>query len=65
MILQFKTKRNVNGNRKFLAIDTSTNCYTRVCRWMITEGVEITAKAYKEILEQLEAAEFEEKEEAF
>jgi len=60
MILQFKTKRNANGHRKYLAIDTDARIYSTQCRWMIMEGVEVTTTAYRELLEQCKRNEFKE-----
>lgn len=49
MILRFKTKRNTNGHRKYIAIDTDLKTYCNTSPRMIMEGIEITSRAYNEI----------------
>ena len=52
MILEFMTKRNTNGHRNYLAIDTGAMAYSRQCRYMVMDGIEVSAKAYKELVEK-------------
>lgn len=61
MILEFKTKRNTNGHRRYLAIDTGAECYARQTPRMIAEGVEITVTAMNELIEQCKRNEFTER----
>ena len=56
MILRFMTKRNVNGNRRYLAIDTEKKVFTTLCFRMIPDGVEISATALKNIRKACENA---------
>ena len=60
MILEFKTKRNTNGNRRYLGIDTGSESYTRQCRSMIMDGVEIKASDMNKLIEQCKRNEFRE-----
>lgn len=54
MILQFKTARNTNGNRRYLLIDTGAEIFTRNCPRFIMEGIEIKTRDYNELIKQLE-----------
>lgn len=49
MILRFKSKRNTNGHRRYLAIDTERRVYCTRCRSMIADGEEITTTALRNI----------------
>ena len=49
MILRFITKRNVNGHRKYLAINTENKMFCRMSPRMIPDGDEIPAKALANI----------------
>ena len=60
MILEFKTKGNTYGHRKYLGIDTETKVYSRQSRSMITEGIEIKSSDMKELIEQCKRNEFKE-----
>ena len=60
MILQFKTKRNTYGHRKYLAIDTGSETYTRHDPYIVTEGIEIKTSDYNELIEQLKRNEYKE-----
>ncbi len=52
--MEFKTPRNkTNGSRRYLAIDTESHTFSRRCRTMITPGIEIKVKDYKELVEKL------------
>lgn len=53
MLLQFATKRNANGNRKYLAFDTSRKTFALSPRgWYSREDVvEITAKDRLKIID--------------
>lgn len=62
MILQFKTPRNTNGHRHYLAIDTDKKTFTTFDPHMITEGIEIKTSDYRETVKRIKAAGFEEKE---
>ena len=50
MIIEFKTARNINGHREYLRIDTEKKTYRREPGF-IAEGLEITRKELKEVLE--------------
>ena len=63
MILQFKTARNTNGNRRYLAINTAAGTFTRNNPRFIMEGIELKARDYSELVKQLENNGFTEKEE--
>lgn len=56
MILQFATKRDINGNRYFLGIDTGARCFATESRhWYSREDIiEISKKDRREIIAQLE-----------
>ena len=60
MILEFTTKRNVNGHKKYLAIDTGAEIYTRFSSRIATEGIEIKTSNYKELIEKLKRLEYKE-----
>lgn len=60
MILEFKTKRDSYGHRKYLGIDTGAECYSRNCPRMITEGIEIKSSDIKELVEQCKRNNFKE-----
>lgn len=60
MILEFKTKGNTYGHRKYLGIDTETKTYSRQSPRMITEGYEIKSTDMKDMIEELKANGFEE-----
>lgn len=55
MILKFATKRDVNGNRKYLAIDFQYKQFSRnPAKWFCREDVtEISSSDYNRIKEQL------------
>ena len=61
MIIEFKTARNANGSRKYLAIDTNAEIYTTFNPYMITNGIEIKAAYYKELLAKLERLNYQKK----
>lgn len=61
MILQFKTARNANGNRRYLAINTADGTFTRNNLHFIMEGIEIKSRDYMELVKQLENNGFTEK----
>lgn len=61
MILQFKTARNANGNRLYLAINTADGTFTRNNPHFIMEGIEIKSRDYMELVKQLENNGFTEK----
>lgn len=58
MILEFRTKRNANGHRKYLCIDTGAEIYSTESPRMIIEGVEIKSNDYKQLLEKLKELEY-------
>ncbi len=53
MILKFATKRNVNGNRTYLEIDTTTREYARQSRsWYCKEEIiEVSHKDLHKVLQ--------------
>lgn len=63
MILQFKTPRNKNGNRRYLAIDTAAGTFTRNNPRFIMEGIEVKSRDFTELVKELEKNGFTEKEE--
>ena len=59
MILEFKTARNKrNGSRHYLAIDTGAEIYSTFCPFMVTPGIEIKYRDYKELIKKLEMLEY-------
>ena len=56
MILQFATKRDVNGNRYYLGIDTGAELFALESRhWYSREDIiEISKKDRRALIEQLE-----------
>ena len=54
MIFEFKTKRDRNGNRKYLAIDTGAEIYSTQCRHMIVDGIEIKKEDYDYLIKTAE-----------
>ena len=56
MILEFKTKRNANGHRRYLAIDTEAKTYARQCPRMTTDGVEVTATVINDLIDKCKAS---------
>lgn len=56
MILKFATKRDVNGNRYFLGIDTGAECFAlESYHWYSREDIiEISKKDRRALIEQLE-----------
>lgn len=58
MFLRFKTKRDINGNRKYLALDTEKKVFCTYSRSMIPDGEEITATALRNIQKAAESAGF-------
>jgi hypothetical protein len=57
MILEFKTKgNNTYGRRRYLAIDTEKGTYTTESPRMIVEGVEISTRDYKAMIEEAKKA---------
>lgn len=51
MLLKFATKRNVNGNRHYIAIDTENKIYSKQPSSWICKGdfIEITKTALRQI----------------
>lgn len=64
MILEFATKRDVNGNRYYLGIDTEKKSFSRERgHWYSREDItEISKADRRKIIEQLENAGFTETE---
>ena len=56
MILEFKTARNQNGNRKYLYVDTDKKIYSTLCKHMIMDGMEIKTKDYNNLHKTLISA---------
>ena len=55
MLLELKTKRNTNGHRNYLRIDTEKKEYSTFCRQMTVDGAEIKSADMKSILAQAKA----------
>ena len=55
MILEFKTKRNANGNRRYLEINTDEKIYARNCPKMNSCGAEIGYAAMCNLIERCKA----------
>jgi hypothetical protein len=53
MILEFKTKRDINGNRKYLYIDTGAETFSLYNPHFITQGIEIKTADYNGLIEKL------------
>lgn len=55
MIIRFCTKRNVNGHRKYLIIDTNNKSYNDTCvRWFSqSDFVEVSASDLKKLKNQV------------
>lgn len=53
MIIEFKTKRNTNGHRAYLRIDTEKKEYSTFCHSMIADGVEVKEADRKNLIEQV------------
>lgn len=51
MTLEFKTKRNKQGNTYYLCIDTDNHRFTRVCPKMVAEGVVVTKRDYDKLVQ--------------
>ena len=52
MLLKFATKRNTNGNRHYLMIDTEKRQYSTQPRmWHRSDFVEVTKADYNELIE--------------
>lgn len=61
MIIRYKTKRDVNGNRYYLTVDTDKKTYIKDYNlWGKDTDIEITKKQRREIIEQLENDKFKE-----
>ena len=53
MLLKFATKRNTNGNRHYLAIDTGKRQYcTQDQFWHRSDFVEVKRSEYDELIRQ-------------
>jgi len=53
MLLEFKTARSQTGGRKYLAIATDKKVFTRNCPKVVTPGIEIKSRDYKELTDRL------------
>ena len=61
MIIRYKTKRDVNGNRYFLTVDTDKKTYKKDFNcWGKDQDIEITKKARREIINQLDEENYKE-----
>lgn len=60
MVMEFITKRNTYGNRKYLYMDTEAKVWTRQCRGIIPEGIEIKSSDMKELIEKMKRNEYRE-----
>jgi len=55
MIITYKTKRDVNGNRYYLTVDTEKKTYIKDYNlWPRDNEIEITKKQRREIAAQLD-----------
>lgn len=58
-LLEFKVKRDKNGNSRYLAIDFSDKLWSTSCRRMVLGDIpEITPSGYKKLRNQLEGSNF-------
>lgn len=63
MFLEFATKRDRNGNRYYLTIETEGKIFTLMDRYYIKgEFIQITRTERRKLIEELKAHNFEEKE---
>ena len=53
MILEFKTKRNINGHRNYIIIYTDTKEFCLESSTMIIYGIEIKVSDYRDIIKTL------------
>lgn len=54
MIIEFKTSnKNTYGRRNYLGIDTAAGVFSRNCPHIVTPGIEIKTRDYKELIEKL------------
>ena len=59
MLLEFKVKRDKNGNSRYIAMDVTNKLWSTNCRRMILGDIlEITAGGYKKLRNQLEGSDF-------
>ena len=54
MIMEFKTKRNTNGHRNYLRIDTEKKEYSTFCHSMVMDGIEIKTAERKNLIKELQ-----------
>ena len=54
MVLEFMTKRNLNGHRQYLAINTETRVYSMECPFMVMDGIEVKSRDYKSLVNDLD-----------
>ena len=58
-LLEFKVKRDKNGNTRYLAIDIANKLWSTNCRRMtLGDIIEVTAGGYKKLRNQLEGSDF-------
>ena len=61
MIIQFRTKRDINGNCKYLGIDTDSKQYARESsHWISKEWPELKKADYNALVEQLRRGKWQE-----
>ena len=59
MLLEFKVKKDQNGNSRYIGIDIANKLWATSCRRMILgDIIEITAGGYKKLRNQLEGSDF-------
>ena len=59
MLLEFKVKRDKNGNSRYIAMDVTNKLWSTNCRRMFLGDIlEITAGGYKKLRNQLEGSDF-------
>lgn len=61
MELRFATKRNTNGNRQYLRIDTENHTFSTLPHiWVRYEFIEVSKREYHDLIDKLKADEFRE-----
>lgn len=58
MILEFKTKRDVNGNTYYLGINTEARTFTRISPRMNTDGAELKRRDFDALIKQLKESDY-------
>lgn len=60
MYMKFCTKRDKNGNRKYINLSTTKKEYTRdyACEWYSEEYITVSGRDFHKILDMLKAEEY-------